>query len=77
LGVPVFRAAVELIAGVMGTLPVSLYRPADGGGKGVADDHPGQILVEDDANGRTSAGEFRSPEGRRAAAAELLCPRHL
>ena len=60
MGVPAVRAAIELIAGVMRTLPVSLYRPADGGGKEVADDHPGQSLVEDDANGWTSAGEIRT-----------------
>jgi phage portal protein BeeE len=60
LGVPAVRAAVELIAGVMGTLPVNLYRPAGGGGKEVADDQPGQSLVCHDANGWTNAGEFRT-----------------
>ena len=60
LGVPAVRAAVELIGGVVGTLPVNLYRPAGGGGKEVADDAPGQSLVCHDANGWTSAGEFRT-----------------
>ena len=45
LGVPAVRAAVELIAGIMGTLPVSLYQVAAGGGKEAAEGHPGQSLV--------------------------------
>jgi hypothetical protein len=48
LTLPSVRAAVELIEGVVCTLPVLLYQNADGGGKGVADNHPGSALVESD-----------------------------
>lgn len=41
----------------MGTLPVS--QEANGGGQEVADDHPGQFLIECDANPWTSASELR------------------
>ncbi len=43
LTVPAVRVAVELIAGVLGTLPVKVFRPVAAGGKEVADDHRGPI----------------------------------
>jgi hypothetical protein len=45
LNVAAVRAAVDLISGIMGTLPVAIYQTADGGGQEVADDHPGQLKV--------------------------------
>ncbi len=60
LSCPAVLAAVNLIAGIMGTLPVNLFRPADGGGKEVATDHPAQSIVRADANPWTGAAEFRA-----------------
>ena len=60
LAVPAVRAAVELIAGVLGTLPVKVHAPADGGGKDVHPEHPAHALVHQDANPWTDAGRFRA-----------------
>jgi hypothetical protein len=58
------RAAVDLIAGIMGTLPVSIYQTANGGGQEVAAGHAGQFLVAQDANPSTSASELRYAAAR-------------
>lgn len=60
LRVPAVRAAVELIAGVLGTLPVKVHAPADGGGKEVDANHPAHALVHRDANPWASAGALRT-----------------
>jgi HK97 family phage portal protein len=60
LSVPAVRAAVDLLAGVLGTLPVKAYQPADNGGREPAPDHPVHSLVHRDANDWTSAGALRS-----------------
>jgi HK97 family phage portal protein len=60
LSVPAVRAACDLIAGICGTLPVNLFKPAAGGGKEVAADHPGQSIVASDASPWLDAGELRS-----------------
>jgi HK97 family phage portal protein len=60
LRVPAVRAAVELIAGTTGTLPVKVFQSADGTSKEVAHDHPAASIVHRDANPWTSAGALRS-----------------
>ncbi|CDZ27995.1 phage portal protein [Neorhizobium galegae] len=60
LSVPAVRTAVELLAGVLGTLPCKAYQPADNGGREPAPDHPVHALVHRDANDWTSAGALRS-----------------
>ncbi|WP_029660481.1 phage portal protein [Aliihoeflea sp. 2WW] len=60
LSVPAVRAAVELIAGTCGTLPVKVFQHADNGGKEVARDHPAHAIAHDAANPWTSAGALRS-----------------
>jgi hypothetical protein len=65
LNVSAVRAAGDLIAGIMGTLPVSIYQIANGGGQEVAASHPGQFLVEQDPNFWTTASELRRPSQRR------------
>jgi len=59
LGVPAVRAAVELIAGVMGTLPVDIYRPSADGGSEIATDHPAQRLLRRSANPWTAGAALR------------------
>jgi HK97 family phage portal protein len=59
LSVPAVRASVDLVSGIIGTLPVSIYQTANGGGQEVAADQPGQFLVAQDANPWTSASELR------------------
>lgn len=58
--VPAVKAAVELIATTVGTLPVKVYRHLDDGGKEVANDHIAYRLAHDDANAWTSATAFRA-----------------
>ena len=60
LAVPAVRAAVELIAGTLGTLPVKVFEVTDKGGKEVARDHAATPFVHRDANAWTSAGALRS-----------------
>jgi HK97 family phage portal protein len=60
LSCPPVLAAVNLISGIVGTTPASLFQTAAGGGKSVADNHPGLSLIADDANGWTGAGELRA-----------------
>lgn len=60
LSVPAVRAAVDLLSGVLGTLPVKAYQPATNGGREPASDHPVHALVHRDANDWTSAGALRS-----------------
>lgn len=60
LSVPAVRAAVELIAGTLGTLPVKVFDIATNGGKEVTADHPASVIVHRDANPWTSAGALRA-----------------
>jgi HK97 family phage portal protein len=60
LSVPAVRAAIDIITGIVGTLPCSIYREAAGGGKEIAEGNPALSLVEDDANGWTGSGELRA-----------------
>jgi HK97 family phage portal protein len=60
LSCPPVLAAVNLIAGIVGTLPVNVFQPAGGGGKQVATDNPAQDIVKTDANPWTGAGELRA-----------------
>jgi HK97 family phage portal protein len=54
------RNAVDILAGLMGTLPVGVYKPRAGGGTEAVDSHPAVPFVRDDANPWTSAGELRT-----------------
>lgn len=56
--VPAVLQAVRLIAETTGTLPVKLYREADGS-KEAAKDHSAYRLVHGRANAWTSAGQPR------------------
>ena len=58
--VPAVKAAVELVAGTVGTLPAKVFSRLDKGGKEPALDHQAYSLVHDDANGWTSAGQLRT-----------------
>lgn len=60
LAVPAVRAAVELYAGIIGTLPCKVYGPTDSGGREPTPDHSAHALVHRDANDWTSAGALRS-----------------
>jgi phage portal protein BeeE len=60
LEVPTVRAAVDLLAGLMGTLPLNVYRPADNGGSEIVNDHPAVPFIRDDANPWLSATELRT-----------------
>jgi hypothetical protein len=60
LSVPAVRAALELISGTVGTLPVKVIGDAAGGGKEAVTDHPALPLVHRDANPWTAAGAFRT-----------------
>jgi HK97 family phage portal protein len=58
--VPAVRNAVVLIASMIGSLPVKVYRRApQGEGKEVDRDHPAFALAHDDASDELSAQEFR------------------
>lgn len=59
MSVPAVASAVTLIAGALGSLPVKVYREADGGGRTEARDHVAFDLIHDDANGFTDAGALR------------------
>jgi phage portal protein BeeE len=59
LSCPPVLSCVNLIAGILGTTPASLFQAAAGGGKSVATDHLGLALIADDANGWTAAGAVR------------------
>ena len=54
------RAAVELISGILGTLPVHLYRRTPNGGSEIVSDHPSVALAEVSANPWTSSSELKS-----------------
>ena len=56
--VPAVAAAVNLIAGAIGTLPARIIRTVDGS-KETATDHPAARLVATAANDRVSAGALR------------------
>jgi HK97 family phage portal protein len=60
LEVPAVRAAVDLLAGLMGTLPLAVYKPADNGGSEIVNDHPATPFVTTDANPWLSAAELRT-----------------
>jgi HK97 family phage portal protein len=60
LEVPAVRAAVDLLAGLMGTLPLNVYKPADNGGSEIVNDHPAVPFIRDDANPWLSACELRT-----------------
>lgn len=60
MSVPAVKAAVELIAGAIGSLPVKIYKQAAAGGREEAPDHPAFDLVHDEANTYTSAGQLRA-----------------
>jgi HK97 family phage portal protein len=59
MGVPAVAAAVGLIAGAIGSLPVKIYTDNAAGSRTEAPDHPAYALVHDDANEWTSAGHLR------------------
>jgi len=58
--VPAVRNALELISGLLGTLPLNLYRPAPNGGTEIVSDHPALSLIRDDFNPWTGACEGRT-----------------
>jgi HK97 family phage portal protein len=60
LEVPAVRNAVDLISGLLGTLPLNIYRPSANGGTEIVNDHPALLLIRDDANPWTGAPDFRT-----------------
>lgn len=54
------RACVDIIAGLLGTLPLNLYKPAADGGTEAVESHPAIPLIREDANPWTAASELRT-----------------
>ena len=56
------RACVDIIAGLLGTLPINLYKPGhDSGASEPVQSHPAIALSQRDANPWTAASELRTP----------------
>ncbi|OAI26963.1 hypothetical protein A1351_14060 [Methylosinus sp. R-45379] len=58
--VPAVASAIQLISSAIGTLPFSLFRHTDAGGKEPATDHPAFDLVADSPNDWTASSDLRA-----------------
>ena len=58
-GIPAVHACVQLIAETVASLPLTVYRRTVDGGREIAQDHPLQPVLHDQANSVQTAMEFR------------------